>query len=61
LRESFVESGFVRAAGKLEIVLGKMKKVTLDGKEVLIVNVNGYYYAVGNECTHFGGTFPRAF
>jgi len=50
-----VESGYVRAAGKSEMVLGKMKKVTLDGKEVLIVNVNGYYYAVGSECTHFGG------
>ena len=34
LRGVFVESEFVRAAGKLEIVLGKMKKVTLDGKEV---------------------------
>jgi nitrite reductase/ring-hydroxylating ferredoxin subunit len=32
-----------------------MKKVTWDGKEVLIANVNGNYYAVGSECTHFGG------
>ena len=50
-----MESGYVRAAGKSEIALGKMKKVTLDGKEVLIANVNGYYYAVSSECTHFGG------
>jgi len=55
LRGVFVESGCVRVAGKSEIVLGKMKKVTLNGKEVLIANVNGYYYAVGSECTHFGG------
>jgi len=31
-----------------------MKKVTLYGKEILFVNVNGNYYAVGSECTHFG-------
>ena len=50
-----MESGYVRAAGKSEIALGKMKKVTLEGKEILIANVNGNYYAVGSECTHFGG------
>ena len=50
-----MESGYVRAAGKQEIALGQMRKVTLSGKEVLIINVNGSYYAVGNECTHFGG------
>jgi nitrite reductase/ring-hydroxylating ferredoxin subunit len=50
-----VESGYVRAAGRSEIAVGKMKKVTLDGNAVLIANVNGKYYAVGSECTHFGG------
>jgi nitrite reductase/ring-hydroxylating ferredoxin subunit len=50
-----MESGYVHAAGKSEIAVGKMKKVTWDGKEVLIANVNGNYYAVGSECTHFGG------
>jgi len=50
-----MESEYFRAAGKSEITLGKMKKVILYGKEILIVNVNGNYYAVGSECTHFGG------
>lgn len=50
-----MESGYFRAADKSEIALGKMKKVTMYGKEILIVNVNGNYYAVGSECTHFGG------
>src|SRR5665647_1957836 len=50
-----MKSEYFRAAGKSEIALGKMKKVTLDGKEILIANVNGNYYAVGSECTHFGG------
>ena len=50
-----MESAYFRAADKSEITLGKMKKVTLHGKEILIVNVNGNYYAVGSECTHYGG------
>jgi 3-phenylpropionate/trans-cinnamate dioxygenase ferredoxin subunit len=50
-----MESGYFRAAGKSEIMLGKMKKVTLDGKGILIVNVNGTYHAVASECTHYGG------
>ena len=50
-----MESGYVRVAGKSEIAIGKMKKITLDDKEILVANVNGNYYAVGNECTHFGG------
>jgi nitrite reductase/ring-hydroxylating ferredoxin subunit len=32
-----------------------MKIGTLYEKEILIVKVNGNYYAVGSECTHFGG------
>jgi 3-phenylpropionate/trans-cinnamate dioxygenase ferredoxin subunit len=47
-----VESGFVRVARKSELPIGKMKVVTVDGKEVLIANVNGTYYAIGNKCTH---------
>ena len=50
-----MEPEYFRAVSKSEIALGKMKKVTIDGKEVLIANVNGNYYAVSSECTHFGG------
>jgi nitrite reductase/ring-hydroxylating ferredoxin subunit len=49
-----MESGYVRAAGKSEIPIGKMKMVRLGDKEVLIANVNGNYYAIGNRCTHAG-------
>ena len=45
----------MRVAGASEIQEGKMKKVTLDGNELIIVNVAGKYYAVGGMCTHFGG------
>jgi nitrite reductase/ring-hydroxylating ferredoxin subunit len=54
-----VESGYVRAAGKAEIPTGKMKVVKLEGKEVLIANVNGNYYAIGNRCTHAEGDLSQ--
>lgn len=50
-----MESGFVRVAALSDIEVGKMKKVTLADIAVLIVNVNGNYYAVDSLCTHFGG------
>jgi nitrite reductase/ring-hydroxylating ferredoxin subunit len=50
-----MDSGYVRATGILEIAVGEMKKVILDDRDVLIANIGGIYYAVGSECTHFGG------
>lgn len=46
--------GFVKVAETSEIPVGKMKMVKLENKEVLIANVNGKYYAIGNRCTHRG-------
>jgi nitrite reductase/ring-hydroxylating ferredoxin subunit len=33
---------------------GKMTHVTAGGKEILIANVGGQYYAIGNICNHAG-------
>ena len=46
---------FVKVARTSEIPPGKMKMVTLQGKEILIASVNGTFYAIGNKCTHSGG------
>ena len=54
-----MESGYVRVADKSEIEVGKMKKVVLGGQEVLIVNVDGSYYAVSSVCTHYGGDLSQ--
>ena len=54
-------SEYVRAFGKSEVKVGKMKKVTLGETTILIANVNGNYYAVGSECTHFGGDLSEGF
>jgi nitrite reductase/ring-hydroxylating ferredoxin subunit len=36
-----------------------MKAVQLEGKEILIANVGGNYYALGNRCTHAGGDLSQ--
>ena len=33
---------------------GNMTHLTVGGKEILIANVGGRYYATGNTCTHAG-------
>jgi nitrite reductase/ring-hydroxylating ferredoxin subunit len=54
-----LESDFVRVAGKAEIPIGKMKMVKFLDREILIANVNGTYYAIGNKCTHANGDLSQ--
>jgi 3-phenylpropionate/trans-cinnamate dioxygenase ferredoxin subunit len=49
----------VKVAEVSEIPVGKMKAVKLAEKEVLIANVNGAYYAMGNVCTHKSGDLSK--
>ena len=39
-----------------DISPGKMHKVTADGKEILVVNVDGNYFAMNDTCTHAGAS-----
>ena len=50
-----MESGYVRVADKSEIPIGRIKKFVVQGKEILVTNVNGNFYAIGNVCTHQRG------
>ncbi len=45
---------FEKAALKKEIPAGKMKAVEVSGVSVLLANIAGEYYAIGNKCTHRG-------
>jgi nitrite reductase/ring-hydroxylating ferredoxin subunit len=54
-----MESGYVRVAGISEIPIGRMKKVVVQGKEILVANVNGAFYAIGNVCTHERGDLSQ--
>ena len=33
---------------------GKLKNITAGGKEIVVANVKGNYYAIGNICNHAG-------
>ena len=43
---------YVEAAKVNEIPSGKMKHVELNGKEIVVSNVNGKYYAMNDRCGH---------
>ena len=32
--------------------LGSLKNITVGGKEILVANVKGNYYAINNVCNH---------
>jgi nitrite reductase/ring-hydroxylating ferredoxin subunit len=49
----------VKVAETSEIPLGQMKTVKLAEEDVLIANVNGAYYAIGNICTHMKGELSK--
>jgi len=52
-------SDFIRVASTGEIPERRMKKVTVGNQQVLVVNLKGRYYAIGNVCTHLGGSLDR--
>src|SRR5207247_10640440 len=46
---------FSRVASTSEIPPGIMRKVTVDGQDVVLANVDGKYFAIGDVCTHREG------
>ena len=50
---------FVKVASTSEIPQGKMKKVMYGTQQVLLANVGGTFYAIGNVCTQVGGPLDR--
>lgn len=50
---------YVRVADKTELPVNKMILVVVKGKEVLVANVDGTYYAIANKCTHLGGSLSK--
>ena len=50
---------FVKVVDKAELPANKMMLVVVGGKEVLLANVDGSYYAIANKCTHLGGSLVK--
>jgi 3-phenylpropionate/trans-cinnamate dioxygenase ferredoxin component len=47
-------------AGKVsDMPPGKMVKISIDGKEVMIVNIDGNYCAIDDSCTHSGASLSE--
>ena len=47
-------------AGKIsDIPPGKMIKVSIDGKDVLVANIDGEYCATDDTCTHSGSSLSE--
>jgi nitrite reductase/ring-hydroxylating ferredoxin subunit len=47
--------GYTRVASTDEMPPGITRKVTVEAGDVLLANVDGNYYAIGNTCTHEEG------
>ncbi|PWU82346.1 MAG: (2Fe-2S)-binding protein [Candidatus Nitrosopolaris wilkensis] len=47
-----VQTEFVEVAKISEIPSGKMKHTEVNGKEIMIANVNGKFYALTDRCGH---------
>ena len=50
---------FINIARVDEITPGNMKGVTIGGKDILITNIDGHYYAIGGKCTHAGSNLSK--
>jgi 3-phenylpropionate/trans-cinnamate dioxygenase ferredoxin subunit len=46
----------VRVASTTDVPAGKMKKVNVGGRDILLANINGEYWAINNKCPHLGGS-----
>lgn len=51
--------GFEKVCRVLDIKDGTMKKFEIGGKEILISNIDGKYYAINNKCTHRNGDLSQ--
>ena len=47
-------------AGKTsDITPGKMIKISVDGRDILVANINGEYCATDDSCTHSGASLSE--
>ena len=51
--------GKILAGKASDIPSGKMIMVSTDGKDILVTNVDGNYYAMDDTCTHVGASLSE--
>jgi len=47
---------YVKVAQTTELREGEKKKISWEGKEILLTNIQNEYYAIDNKCSHMGGS-----
>jgi 3-phenylpropionate/trans-cinnamate dioxygenase ferredoxin subunit len=52
-------SSHVDIANAAELQDGQMKKVEVDGRELLLARVEGSYYVIDGRCPHMGGDLSK--
>jgi 3-phenylpropionate/trans-cinnamate dioxygenase ferredoxin component len=55
LEADFLSTTYLQVAEVSEMPVGTLKKVVLQGKEVLLANIDGVISAVDSICPHLGG------
>ena len=50
---------YVRVTNEAGIISGEMKGYKINGREILVVNYNGVFYAVDGKCPHMGGDLSK--
>ncbi len=50
---------FIKLLDTAELAAGSMTTRVIGGKEILIANLGGKYYAMNNKCTHQGGSLAK--
>ena len=42
-----------------EVMPGQMKKILVDENEVVVINIDGNYFAISDTCSHAGGSLSE--
>jgi nitrite reductase/ring-hydroxylating ferredoxin subunit len=50
---------YIEIAQDGQIPAGTMKGFSVKGKDVLLANIDGKYYAIGKKCTHMWGDLSK--
>jgi nitrite reductase/ring-hydroxylating ferredoxin subunit len=49
----------IRIANVDDLKPGNLKAYNPEGLDILVANLGGQYFAIGNKCTHMGGDLSR--
>lgn len=52
-------SDYVKVASVNDLAPGEMTLVEVDGELICLANVDGSFYAIGDECTHAAGALSE--